>query len=479
MARWIARRLLSHTESVPQSWRMEEEGALRKGAHWAASGRRAFPLLVLVASLTWICCARSGARRPDADRAAAASRLASPLRTVDPEDRDFSDLASLRALVGSARIVMLGERSHGDGVALYAKLRLIEFLHREMGFGVLALESGFDDCRQTFERWRSGDDSEQAASGCLPTKWRGSDQGVKVRRYLSQAARSERPLELAGFDCQVSNRDDPASTARSVAEFLRELSPSFEGSPRLTAITEAIAKLRDYERKRTAAERERDRAAIADLGTLLAAPSPMSPRRAHFQQLAKSLAVQEVSNWDYQSKGDVDMAQINMRDGQMADNLAFLAEVRYPRERIIVSAATYHIMRNAHAIRPIPGKSTGSASMGDMIEGLVPMGELVRRRFGASALALGFVTAFGHSSCCDRERTQGLDPAPAGSLEAMLEATGHRFALLDLRELRRTMSGESLLGRPQGHGFYVVDWPEILDGVVFLREMTTLTPATP
>ncbi|MEP6655470.1 MAG: erythromycin esterase family protein [Myxococcales bacterium] len=435
-----------------------------------------------MASLTWLCCARSGAGPPGAERAPAAGRLAaqvSPLRTVDPDDRDFSDLEALRALVGSARIVMLGERSHGDGVALYAKLRLIEFLHREMGFGVLALESGLDDCRQTFERWRAGDDSEKAASGCLPTKWRGSDQAVKIRRYLSQAARADRPLQLAGFDCQISNRDDPAATARSVAEFLRELSPSLEGSPRLAAITEAVGKLRDYERKRTAAERDRDRAAIADLATLVAAPGPCRPGRAHFQQLAKSLAVQEVSNWDYQSKGDVDIAQINMRDAQMADNLAFLAEVRYPRERIIVSAATYHIMRNAQAIRPIPGKSGGPASMGDMIDGLVPMGELVRRRFGASAIALGFVTAFGHSSCCDRERTQGLDPAPAGSLEAMLEATGQRFALLDLRALRRTMPGETILGRPQGHGFYVVDWPEILDGVVFLREMTTLSPATP
>lgn len=177
--------------------------------------------------------------------------------------------------------------------------------------------------------------------------------------------------------------------------------------------------------------------------------------------------------------GKVDVAQINMRDAQMADNLAFLADVRYPHQRIIVSAATYHIMRNARAIRPISGRSAGPRSMGDMLDGLVPMGELVRRRFGTSAIALGLVSASGRSSCCERERTQGLDPAPPGSLEAMLEATGHKYALLDLRAMRRAMPGETMLGRPQGHGFYVVDWPEILDGVVFLREMTTLTPAAP
>lgn len=445
----------------------------------AGRGRLSSPLLLLAAFSIWLSCRRSDSGKPSGDRSAAVARLVvqvAPLRTVDPDDLDFADLAPFRSLIGSARIVMLGERSHGDGASVYAKLRLIEFLHREMGFGVLAVESGFDDCRQTLERWRAGDDSEKASEACLLGNWGGTDQALKFRRYLATAARSESPLKVAGFDCQITNRDDPAATARSVAGFLRELSPSLEGSPRLMAITEAIAKLRDYERKRTVAEREKDRAAIADVAVLVAASGQVSPQRAHYQQLAKSLAVQEESNWEYQSKGDVDMAQINRRDAQMADNLKFLADVRYPQQRIVVSAATYHIMRHAEGIRSVSGKAGAPTSMGDMLDGLVPMGELVRRRFGLSAIALGFVTAFGHSSCCERERTHGLEPAPAGSLEGILSGSGYDFALLDLRPLRGTLRDETILGRPQGHGFYVVDWPEILDGVVFVREMTTMTP---
>ena len=38
-----------------------------------------------------------------------------PIRSVAPDDDDFSDLQSLKQTFGTARIVMLGEQSHGDG----------------------------------------------------------------------------------------------------------------------------------------------------------------------------------------------------------------------------------------------------------------------------------------------------------------------------------------------------------------------------
>jgi erythromycin esterase-like protein len=72
-------------------------------------------------------------------------RNAVPLRSIDFADADFSDLEPLRRAVGSARIVLLGEETHGDGTAFVAKSRVVRFLHEQMGFDVLAFESGFYD----------------------------------------------------------------------------------------------------------------------------------------------------------------------------------------------------------------------------------------------------------------------------------------------------------------------------------------------
>ena len=70
------------------------------------------------------------------------------VRTIDPSlaEDDFADLRPLIGLIGDARVVGLGEPTHGDGAHFHAKTRLIRFLHEVMGFDVLVWESGMYDC---------------------------------------------------------------------------------------------------------------------------------------------------------------------------------------------------------------------------------------------------------------------------------------------------------------------------------------------
>ncbi len=72
------------------------------------------------------------------------------------EPEDFSDLEPLRAIIGEARVVGLGEQSHGDGATFKAKCRLVRFLHQRMDFDVLAWESGLFDCRARRRTLRQG-----------------------------------------------------------------------------------------------------------------------------------------------------------------------------------------------------------------------------------------------------------------------------------------------------------------------------------
>src|SRR5687767_13577809 len=69
-----------------------------------------------------------------------------PVRSIDPDDDDFSDLQFLKRTIGNARVVQLGDQTHGDGATIYARGRLVRFLHEQMGFDVLAWEGGFFDC---------------------------------------------------------------------------------------------------------------------------------------------------------------------------------------------------------------------------------------------------------------------------------------------------------------------------------------------
>lgn len=58
----------------------------------------------------------------------------------------FTDLQFLKPILGERRIVQLGESGHGVAEFNRAKVRLIQFLHQEAGFDVIAFESDLWAC---------------------------------------------------------------------------------------------------------------------------------------------------------------------------------------------------------------------------------------------------------------------------------------------------------------------------------------------
>jgi erythromycin esterase len=68
------------------------------------------------------------------------------LATSDPR-ADIDDLRPFAAMVGDARIVSLGESTHGSREHFQLKHRLLRFLVEEKGFTLFGIESGFPACQ--------------------------------------------------------------------------------------------------------------------------------------------------------------------------------------------------------------------------------------------------------------------------------------------------------------------------------------------
>jgi erythromycin esterase len=81
-----------------------------------------------------------------AERVAYLKTNALVVSNVEPNNEDYTDLAPLKQALQEVTVVGLGEPIHHDGSAFKAKVRLIKFLHQELGFSVIAFESGFYDC---------------------------------------------------------------------------------------------------------------------------------------------------------------------------------------------------------------------------------------------------------------------------------------------------------------------------------------------
>jgi erythromycin esterase len=66
-----------------------------------------------------------------------------PLVSIQPGASDYRDLLPFAQAIGQARVVALGEQTHGGAEEFLLKTRLVKYLHEKMGFDVLLLESGF------------------------------------------------------------------------------------------------------------------------------------------------------------------------------------------------------------------------------------------------------------------------------------------------------------------------------------------------
>jgi erythromycin esterase len=389
-------------------------------------------------------------------------RNAIPVRSIDPADEDFSDLQPLKRILGDSRIVMLGEQSHKDGATFRAKVRLIKFLHREMGFGVLAFESGLYDCAKAWELLKGGEDPLRAAQRGVFAIWSRSEQVAPLFEYLGRQARSESPLELAGFDNQATGT---ASSDFLLTDLERLLDASgIQTGGDWPKFKQGLRTLTSFEETKPP-DAEVQRA----FGKVLAAAAaglrkrPSSPEAAFWLQVIESERTFAEMTWRLAND---DRAAKNLRDEQMARNLLWLARVRYPGKKIIVWAATYHEVRNPEALEPLADLPP------TFYRGVKTMGDEVWKVLRGQVYTLGFTAydgEFGRPG-----RSTRLVPAREGSLEDLLNRAGHPFAIVDLRKpapggewLRR-----KLVARPLGYTDMQADWTRVVDGMVFTRTMT-------
>ena len=145
------------------------------------------------------------------------------VRTIDASDEDFSDLEPLADAIGAARVVQLGEPSHGAGACFAAKARIVKFLHQRHGFDVLIWESGLYDVALAQAGMRGADDAMTAARRGVFTLWSMAAQVKPLFDTIKASQATVRPLEMAGFDMQVTADGSTKVFAQDLRAFVAGL----------------------------------------------------------------------------------------------------------------------------------------------------------------------------------------------------------------------------------------------------------------
>jgi erythromycin esterase len=429
--------------------------------------------------------ARPNGANPDSSdtdaRVAWLKTHSSALRSISPADEDFSDLEPIRDAIGDRRIVLLSEPSHGDGAIFHARTRLIKFLHQKCGFDVLAFESGLYDCRKAWELLCEGKMSHRdaVAHGVFDI-WVSSQEVQPLIEYLGQQAKGNHPLEICGFDCQFTAQASAKYLPAEIDAFLKKLPSDALGAPDRATVVKGCERL---VRPATGLDKAEE-AAFAACRRALEAVHP-SPRLSvaeisfwrQFIESATALGEAQPALKTGLTKGGQSYG--NIRDPQMAKNFIWLAQQAFPKRKIIVWAAAFHMMRNQKRVAMIdpPGATSGTTKVFPYIK-VTTMGNEMWPALGKETYSIFFTAAEGEFGMYRLAKARKIPRLPPGSLESYFTKAGCKNAFLDLS--RAGSDGawlkKRLIARPLGYGDYEADWTQVCDGVFFTRTMYRSTP---
>ncbi|UCG51640.1 MAG: erythromycin esterase family protein [Candidatus Latescibacterota bacterium] len=371
---------------------------------------------------------------------------------------------------------MLGEQSHGDGATFLAKTRLVKFLHQEMGFDVLAFESGFYDCRKSWLQLNDGMAASTAFNRGVFDIWSLSEQVQPLIDYWGTTVHSARPLELSGFDCQFTGRN---SYDHFVSDLVNHITATGSdimtdvGWPPFRSILINLVRNRYYtfpppnETQQTAFFAMLDRL-DSELASVVDDPDPNET--AFWRQLLPNIDAQARRMWslkatDREHPLDDPDSLANLRDLQMGENLLWLLENRFPGRKVIVWAATFHNARNISSVEFVgwPG----------VYDGVETMGQVVGDALGDQVYSIGFTACEGEAGSIYNPPTQ-LQPIVEGSLEDFLYQTEMPYLFVDYRGLPSDGQwlAEPLVSWPLGYSPARADWTQVMDGLLCTRVMT-------
>jgi protein-L-isoaspartate(D-aspartate) O-methyltransferase len=400
------------------------------------------------------------------------------------DDIQTVGLDSFLDRVGDARVVCLGEASHGTAEFYEMRASITRALIERKGFTVVALEADWPEAQRLdrYVRSTTVDSHPEQAFDRFPT-WMWANQQVRefvdwLKEHNASIADPAQRVGIYGLDLYSLHRsiaavlrylDDVDPEAARVARHRYsclepwQQDPAAYGAAVLSGRYQAceqhvVDMLTDMVRNRVRlSERDPERFFDAERNADLV---------AHAEQYYRAMYYGSAASW-------------NLRDEHMFETLQAVLKHRGPASRGVVWAHNSHL---------------GDSSWTEMsARGEYNIGQLVRGRYGEDAYLVGFGTDHGTvAAASDWDgpmEIKRVRPAHERSYERLLHDSGVPNLLLPLRtgaaEVRRALSEPRLeraigvIYRPetelQSHYFHAV-LPRQFDEWIWFDETRAVTP---
>jgi len=357
----------------------------------------------------------------------------------------FADLAPLASVVAPARVVGLGECTHGSREVFQLKHRLLEYLVTQQGFNTLALEVdyGYAEILNEYIQSGAGDSLtvHQAVGFHVWDTTEFWDMVEWMRAYNQQHAAK---IRYVGIDMQ-----NPAPNLLRLEHFATQRAD--------TVLLRQVRSLRTYYSTSNQASDDTKQQRLVRLADELV---------QRLQAMAAPAAMQQHGHVLRQRAAKIDFWG---RDQAMAANVAWVLR-QEPAAKVVVWAHNDHIRRDDDQLR---------------------MGQCLSKQLGPAYVAVGFATGHGTASVFTPDgssRALVLAPPLPNSFERWLDqATPPNYFLhlrstatadkwLTTRRKFRLISETERPGGANGQFWWYPPLPKAFDALFYLHETSASQP---
>lgn len=378
------------------------------------------------------------------------------IRSLEAHDSDYSDLQFLKPLLSGRTLVQLGESGHGVSEFDKAKVRLIKFLHEELGFDVIAFESSMYDCFMA-DKEAAGLAAVDIMGRSIFSVWH-CEETLALFDYIKESKQAARPLSLAGFDMQVSSSSYTENRPHVFRDVLSKIDAIYADEV-FARDSEFLSGLYDEEWVRSNADQYQQ--FYEELAQWLDAHGeelkPFFPASPRLPQILRQTAWGMVPYIDAYTAADI-IGVFNHRDKAMAENAVVLADQLYSGQKIVLWAHNYHIQHNGHSNYP----------------GWLNMGYWLAQRFRSRLYTIGLFMYEGEAGWNDF-RVYTIEAPPANSLEAILFQAGEEYSFVDMLNQANHAGTSWMFTEIHARGWGIYDYllvpREQYDGIFFVQSV--------
>jgi len=378
----------------------------------------------------------------------------------DPKNFSF-----LKSSIANKRIVILSESDYGDGTSYQVMSQMMQFLIDSMGFKVVAFENSNVDINY-FQNKISQTDNVNGIDTYFGPNILNASYAFNMISFL-QTRIKEKKIELFGLDFQMRLDSAVNGLLKETCNFLK-----YDDSVIDKTFISLLNNLKQFGYKAFLIDSyarilsEKMDLLIAELNKAKSQNIKQSQAIIRQWMNVKYFVTWLNRRFNFANEAEdvkVISSYLAARDSTMAENLVWMLNFLYPKEKIIINVSAYHASRYSYKIEEFNEccKPVDIKTFGELMTGTP---------FKDDIYSIVFVSSGGFRGV-EEEEIKKLPAPKRNSIEYAFSKTKFDYAFLDFKRNKCDWLNRGIFMAPFFDRYFLANWSDIFSGIVYIRDM--------